>query len=340
MARNAGVPDRSTLRFSPYQVRLARQYEESNQGPLWGELNVLLHGSPWPPARERWRRIRACETEQYWVSDLGNLAVWRERPARVWERNGYAQAVIYVDGRKRPRAIHRLVAGQFCSGNLEGCLVRHRNSNTRENYANNLVPGVPLDNARDRQDRVAGIVPNVSPPAREIWRLSDEYAGVRVSNHGRVNLSWWVAFNTAGYWYKSGKRQGSRKHVSAKIVLGDTSSFELLHRLVYEAFRGPIPPDMIVRHRNDNPHDNRLDNLDAGSAAENVKDRIRNGHQRYGEDHPNAKYVDSQRAEFLQLVDGGLSIREAADRAGIKVYSGYQILWRRRKGLPIMADGE
>lgn len=35
-----------------------------------------------------------------------------------------------------------------------------------------------------------------------------------------------------------------------------------IHRIVVENFIGPIPPDMVVNHKNENPSDNNVENLE------------------------------------------------------------------------------
>lgn len=45
-----------------------------------------------------------------------------------------------------------------------------------------------------------------------------------------------------------------------------------VHRLVYEAFVGTIPPDMVIMHIDDNPKNASLINLKLGTQIENVKD--------------------------------------------------------------------
>jgi DNA-binding transcriptional regulator YhcF (GntR family) len=50
-----------------------------------------------------------------------------------------------------------------------------------------------------------------------------------------------------------------------------------VHRLVGEAFLGPLPPGMMTRHGPGGPYDNRLVNLSYGSAAENADDQVRDG---------------------------------------------------------------
>lgn len=52
---------------------------------------------------------------------------------------------------------------------------------------------------------------------------------------------------------------------------------KMLHRVVAEAFI-PNPEGLpLVRHLNDDPSDNRLENLSWGTYADNMNDRIRNG---------------------------------------------------------------
>ena len=42
-----------------------------------------------------------------------------------------------------------------------------------------------------------------------------------------------------------------------------------VHRIMWETFRGPIPPGMTINHVNCNPSDNRLENLELVSQREN-----------------------------------------------------------------------
>lgn len=51
---------------------------------------------------------------------------------------------------------------------------------------------------------------------------------------------------------------------------GGPRSF-LVHRLVWTAFNGPIPNNLQINHLNEVKTDNRLDNLEAVTAAENIR---------------------------------------------------------------------
>lgn len=66
-------------------------------------------------------------------------------------------------------------------------------------------------------------------------------------------------------------------------------SYRYIHRLVAEAFIGPIPRGMEVRHINGTRSDNRLENLEIGTSSENEMDKWRHGTMMHGDDHANAK---------------------------------------------------
>lgn len=51
-----------------------------------------------------------------------------------------------------------------------------------------------------------------------------------------------------------------------------------VHRIVAEAFLPNPKGYPIVRHKNDDPHDNRLSNLEWGTQSDNIEDMRRNGH--------------------------------------------------------------
>ena len=50
------------------------------------------------------------------------------------------------------------------------------------------------------------------------------------------------------------------------------------HCLILEAFVGPRPQGFVIRHLDDNPANNRLDNLQYGTYRENYNDAQKNGH--------------------------------------------------------------
>ena len=72
-------------------------------------------------------------------------------------------------------------------------------------------------------------------------------------------------------------------HLQVKLYRNGVASGYSVHRLVLEAFVGPCPEGMEACHWDDNPTNNQLENLRWDTHRENVKDRIRNGHDHNGQ---------------------------------------------------------
>jgi len=88
--------------------------------------------------------------------------------------------------------------------------------------------------------------------------------GPRTKNRKRKFLQLKPTLSGAGYYI-------------VELVRTDgTQKILLLHRLLAATFIGDIE-GKIVRHLNDTPTDNRLENLTIGTQKENIADSIRNG---------------------------------------------------------------
>ena len=83
-----------------------------------------------------------------------------------------------------------------------------------------------------------------------------------------------------------------------QVRLGTPGKTLMVHRLVLMAFVGPCPKGMEARHLNDQPQDNRIENLAWGTHAENYQDRVRNGKGNAGERHGMAKLKDEEIIEI------------------------------------------
>ena len=69
-----------------------------------------------------------------------------------------------------------------------------------------------------------------------------------------------------------------------------------------EAFVGPCPPGMEVRHFPDrDPTNNRLDNLQYGTRQENMEDRTIHGTDNRGERSGRAKLTEEKVRQIRQL---------------------------------------
>ena len=101
----------------------------------------------------------------------------------------------------------------------------------------------------------------------EIWVDVPGYEGVYyISNLGRIKKL-----------YKNGKvlfrkpRVNHRGYFDINLSINGKKKKYLVHRLVWEAFNGPIPEDMQVNHINEDKSVNRLDNLNLMSLLDNVR---------------------------------------------------------------------
>jgi hypothetical protein len=86
-----------------------------------------------------------------------------------------------------------------------------------------------------------------------------------------------------------------------------------VHILVAYAFIGPRPsPSMQVRHKDGNPSNNKLSNLEYGTASDNALDKRLHGTDNRGEKHPFAKLTEKDVSEIRDLLSQGIKQRTIA----------------------------
>ncbi|WP_403490328.1 HNH endonuclease [Streptomyces caniferus] len=113
---------------------------------------------------------------------------------------------------------------------------------------------------------------------------------------------------------------------------GNTQTTRNVHRAVFEAFHGPVPSGMHVRHLNGDDTDNRLCNLAVGTPAENVADSIRNGARPVGERHHRAKLSDEKVLEIRRRhAAGGISYGQLGSVYGVTKQQVAAIVKRRQR---------
>jgi hypothetical protein len=107
------------------------------------------------------------------------------------------------------------------------------------------------------------------------------------------------------------------------MTAADGKKNRKVHRLVYEAQRGPIPEGMMVCHRCDVRSCVNPDHLFLGSAAENVSDMWSKGRWRAGaqnnkgERNPNARLTSSDVADIRGLRASGLGPKHISQMYGV-----------------------
>ena len=120
----------------------------------------------------------------------------------------------------------------------------------------------------------------------ENWKPVVGYEGLyEVSDHGNVrSLDREVeTSNQHGSFVRKYKgralnpKANTNGRLQVNLCRDGQMSWRLVHRLVLEAFRGSCPDGHECCHYDDDPTNNRLENLRWDTRSENILDRVRNG---------------------------------------------------------------
>jgi hypothetical protein len=147
-----------------------------------------------------------------------------------------------------------------------------------------------------------------SPPSgaeAESWRPVVGYEGLyEVSDLGRVRSTYRPGTKGMRGGRLLGQVAGNYGYLQVALSRNNRKKIWRVHRLVGEAFLGPLPPGRQTRHGPGGKLDNRLVNLCYGTTRENERDRIRDGTFRYGtstgESHGMCKLTAAAVAEIRQ----------------------------------------
>jgi hypothetical protein len=109
----------------------------------------------------------------------------------------------------------------------------------------------------------------------EIVKQIEEFPDYYVSDLGNVySVRVSPNRNPQGKFYKLSPWD---KHPSGYLNIGmynqsgvENKTYRRIHRLVWEAFNGPIPNGYVIDHKNADKKDNRLENLQLMTPKENV----------------------------------------------------------------------
>ena len=133
------------------------------------------------------------------------------------------------------------------------------------------------------------------------WKEIEGFEGYFITPNGEVGTKW-VNKGRHGLFLQDEikvmkcSRTTSKRYKMVRLG-GRSGKWETVHRLVYKTFIGDIPKGLFVRHLNDNPVDNRVENLKLGTQKDNMQDAKRNGLML-----GRAKKIDDdQKAEIIRL---------------------------------------
>lgn len=123
----------------------------------------------------------------------------------------------------------------------------------------------------------------MSVPSAEVWKTYPRCSFYEVSNAGRVRSKDRVVKTKHGRsWLQKGKvlkpATNKNNRVSVRLAEGGRKwSVQVSHMVAETFIRLRINQLEVVRHLNDDPSDNRLENLAIGTYLENAADAVKNG---------------------------------------------------------------
>lgn len=153
--------------------------------------------------------------------------------------------------------------------------------------------------------------------------LQTPYRLVRSPHHPR-----WFVDTMGKAWmahYKTGGLRPCKLDKSKYPKIAISGLRLRVHTVVATAFHGPRPPGLQCRHLNDNPRDNRPDNLAWGTPTENMADLIRNNGGRHFLSH---SPIDRDEAikKAIGLIQDGLTYGRIAKACGVSYRTVHR--WR------------
>ena len=159
--------------------------------------------------------------------------------------------------------------------------------------------------------------------ASEIWKPVVGWGAYEVSDYGRVLRI------ATGRILKPWIDADGRPHVN--LHLHEKKSNSLVSHLVADAFLPPKKPtDQVLRHLNDDPADNRIENLAYGTYSDNKQDSVRNETFARGITHGMAKLTEDNVREIRRLyATGNFTQRELARQFGVGVPTICMIVLRQ-----------
>lgn len=121
------------------------------------------------------------------------------------------------------------------------------------------------------------------PTRPETWRPVKGYEGIyEVSDQGRVrSVTRRITYKDGRSYIRRGQPMTQTRsngyHYTVRLSKNRKSRNEYVHVLVAETFIRPRIDGEYVLHWNDDPSDNRVENLRLGTQSNNMYDLVRNG---------------------------------------------------------------
>ncbi len=155
----------------------------------------------------------------------------------------------------------------------------------------------------------------------EDWRPIPSLPGYSASSFGRIRRDAIIYGGYGSVRYPSGclsQRALPLGHLQVTVSINNKPITRLVHRLVAETFLplAPVGKDCVC-HRDDNPSNNRPENLFWGTRTDNSNDKVSKNRQAKGEKIGSAKLLPESIREIRRLGRLGINQYVIADQFGV-----------------------
>lgn len=168
----------------------------------------------------------------------------------------------------------------------------------------------------------------------ELWKWTG-WGTYYISTYGRV-------FNIKNNRFLKPKRLDNHGHLGFGFVLPDgRTKYVYYHRLMANAFIDNPNRLPIVRHLNDNPHDNDITNLAWGTYYDNHRDCVENGHYKPFDKKITLKVIETmkQPVKCTNLGTNEVLYFDSQTEAGRKLHIPQANIWKVLRGQRRQAGG-
>ena len=167
-------------------------------------------------------------------------------------------------------------------------------------------------------DRYSGRMAQVQRSDERKWRVIEDFPNYKVSTGGVVLR---ITRASGTYPGKRVKEVEINQYKAVRMMRSGKIVKRYVHVLVARAFIGPPPSDRHeVNHKDCDPHNNRVSNLEYLTRRENIQHAIRMG-VKYsfptGDAHPFCRITDDAVSRLRTLAEEGVPTCELSDEFGI-----------------------
>lgn len=163
----------------------------------------------------------------------------------------------------------------------------------------------------------------------EKWWYIPEAPGYMISDLGRV-------WSEKSQWFVKPKKMDRKGHMGVSLSVNGRPRYFYIHRLMAQAFIDNPHNLPVVRHLNDIPDDNVLENFAWGTQRDNAQDALRNGRTFRADPEVRARVALEQSKPILciDLKTGEETVfsgqNEAARRLGLQQANIWKVLRKQR----------